>query len=668
MGDLTVISLQTRIFRQLFSTAPAHKTGQPIDGYEIKWEKKLMIPRIKQDNNRARISQTKKINALINESIQISENQLRLLINKGKGKVTDCGYDSMGCIYSRIPAGSDFIFEADMVTKQFLHEPGPSNQEAFGIFIRDTMDPDPETGMYYSNMAAIGGYYGRWNVFGRSGITPKDIGHVSNILLYDKTGHPGGTFEKDLLHYRILPEKPLLVHLKMIRQGNEVTAVMRDAHGRDLLAPEFNGGPDELCKNGRVIRDREGYKISIPPGMFCSRNKNYLFFGFFTAMGTEIFIEKDSVQLTILNKNNRHTRNNSEPDAFIPHPEDEFPEPLPGWDREDPDDNGSVLYASPDGYPNSGGSADQPLDIRSAVSRCADGETVYLLPGTYHLTDDLTLDREHSGQCGARRHLCCGSESEQKAVLDFSGTPSALRITGDFWDVSNLRVTNGFGIIIEGSYNRIRDCRAYRNLETGILIRHHLNDSSRSVWPSNNLVEDCFSWENRDPSEYHADGFACKVAAGEGNCFRRCISWLNTDDGFDLFSKNRKTGSVLIENCESCLNGYKRDENGNPVKTTGNGNGFKLGGSGLFITHQAVDCISVGNKGDGFTNNSNPYMHLERCRAQNNGKTPFRYFVYEGSKSPAVREIIGCTDNNIENFQMKEILRELDLRGEGKAE
>ena len=105
------MNLLHRIFRQLFSTAPAHKTGQPIDGYEIKWEKKLMIPHIKLDDIRSRISQTKKIYALTNESIQDSGNQIRVTAKQGKGKVTDSGYDAMVCVYTKLPSDCDFIFD-----------------------------------------------------------------------------------------------------------------------------------------------------------------------------------------------------------------------------------------------------------------------------------------------------------------------------------------------------------------------------------------------------------------------------------------------------------------------------------------------------------------------------------------------------------------------------
>ena len=638
--------------------------GKNIRGSDINWTKSLMIPTVLQKNPRSQLSWERKKSAKLAQTVQELDDGFHLSADPELGKVTDCGYDAMACIFTKIPSGSNFIFEADIIAENFIQEPGPVNQEAFGLFIRDTMDRDSETGIHYSNMAAVGGYYGRRNVFGRSGIMPEDISHIRNILLYSKVNRAGGAFEKEPMHYRIDPQKPLLLHLKMIRLGNEITAIMRNAAGRDLLAPEYNGGSAELSGTGGVVRNGDEYKITLPADAFCSRDKRHVYLGLFTTKGSEITVSKSSVRITILNKSKMQPKEPAKPMA---HPEDEFPEPVPGWDKEENAENGRILYAYPDGHPDTAGSEKQPLDIRTAVSRCADGETVFLMPGTYQLTDDLTLDREHSGRCGARRHLCCGSAPEQKAVLDFSGTASALRITGDFWDIRNIRVTNGRGIIIEGSYNRIQKCHAFRNLETGILIRHHLNESPRSVWPAYNLVEDCLSYENCDIAEFNADGFACKVAAGEGNCFRGCISWLNADDGFDLFTKNRKTGAVRIENCQSFLNGYKLDAEGNMTETAMIGNGFKLGGSGMYIEHQVTDCLAEGNKGIGFTSNSNPFLHLERCIARGNKKENIRYLTYRRSKNTGINDIINCRCDDPDQFDLPKLLRHLNTLREGQS-
>ena len=131
----------------------------------------------------------------------------RLSMPEEKGKITDAGYDDMVCIYTKISSFDDFIAEADITVNQFLYEPEPNNQEGFGLFVRETVKRHPVNGLYYSNMAAVGGYYGRYNLFGRSGIRGEDISHIDHYYLYRKVNHPEGFYEHDPLRYRVSPDQ-----------------------------------------------------------------------------------------------------------------------------------------------------------------------------------------------------------------------------------------------------------------------------------------------------------------------------------------------------------------------------------------------------------------------------------------------------------------------------
>jgi hypothetical protein len=42
-------------------------------------------------------------------------------------------------------------------------------------------------------------------------------------------------------------------------------------------------------------------------------------------------------------------------------------------------------------------------------------------------------------------------------------------------------------------------------------------------------------------------------------------------------------------------------------------NVFNLGGEGISVTHEAIDCISFYNDADGFTSNSDPAILLTHC-------------------------------------------------------
>ena len=116
----------------------------------------------------------------------------------------------------------------------------------------------------------------------------------------------------------------------------------------------------------------------------------------------------------------------------------------------------------------------------------------------------------------------------------------------------------------------------------------------------------------------NADGFAAKLTCGEGNVFDGCMAYNNSDDGWDLFAKaaTGPIGIVTIQNCVAFRNGFTEFGEG-----YGNcdGNGFKLGGSGIGSAHVVKNCLSFENLHCGFTDNNNPKLGtLINCTAINN--------------------------------------------------
>ncbi len=745
-------------------------------GQDLDWQGEIFLPRLeKEEENRDDPEQVEQLRARgekwhdrnLAAMVKSDPHRAGICVPAGVGKVTDCGYDAGACLWISLPADREFSFQAELTVTRFLDERSVNCQEAFGLFLRDTLAVDPGTGLHYSNVAAAGGICGRRNLFVRTGITRRDIGHVDNLYLYRRVDDPASVCAGDPFSYRIAPDRPAVFRVSMKRIGNDLTFRLLDAEGKDLLEEAANGGTGERADGGRILHGEEGYTVSLP-GSFFSRGDGTACLGFFAARGCSLTIPLDSCRLELFRK--RRVRSglrkeisgavgnllNKNADPFAPAPagwedlqQKQRTRALGGWEelqqkrrtrelglagksgRTDktgtsgktdrglhitPEDSrdqkpgqgtgvivgGAVLYAAPDGKKEAAGTREDPLDLQSAIRRCAPGGEVRLRAGRYLLTREILIEKEFSGLPGMRKRLR-GETPEKTAqektqpceaarygeasvavsgsgipardlqslnagdgrrpVLDFGGGNGALRIQGDYWDVDGIDVTRGMGLKIEGSCNRIRGCRAYRNLETGILIRHPDGRSPRKEWPGYNLVEFCSSYENMDASGQNADGFACKVAAGEGNVFRGCLAWMNTDDGFDLFSKNRAIGAVLLERCGSFLNGFRMDDHlmdgprkddlrkdglrmddlrmdifridglrmdgegaaepesftGALSATAGNGNGFKLGGSGMEVAHRAVGCMAAGNRGAGFTSNSNPFMSLLRCRAYNNG-------------------------------------------------
>ena len=525
--------------------------------------------------------------------IQCRNGVLHIRMPAGMGKTTDCGYDQMVCYYTRIPAQYDVIFRADVWVYDFMRCGIPTFQEGFGLFLRDVMENDPETGYPYSNMAAAGVGLGCYNFWGRSGCTAESIEDIQNFSLYGKdTGHEP---------LRASEGKPIVLRLMIGRTEEGLCASVRDKGGRDLLRFGPDRGSSGAFRDGITV-GRDGVcRIAAPDDLLFQRDPDYLYLGFMAAGGCEMRVITGSVSVELQkHRTERITVQETEKERA------------------------GILYVSPEGSCIGDASRSFPYDLQTAVRRCKAGQEICVLPGRYILDDSVMLD----SRPGMFEEKGCRIFCEQKhgAVLDFGGRSCSLIVSGDYWEIDGLAVTGGQGIQIWGSHNRIISCKASENLETGILIRHPDNGSDRELWPSYNVVKDCVSFCNRDPSGHNADGFACKVAAGEGNQFIHCFAWLNTDDGFDLFSKNRKIGAVLLKDCLSWMNGYRLLQDGTLKETEGNGNGFKLGGSGLGIGHKAESCEAVGNRGAGFTSNSNPMMYLQGCIAGNNLKSNIQYY------------------------------------------
>ena len=523
----------------------------------------------------------------------------------GRGKISDAGYDLFSCCYTRFPASTDICISAAVRVSSFPRPEGTTGQESFGLFLRDTMAADPETGYPYSNMAAVGGWLGCWNVFGRTGISPGDIEQAKSFALFGRGANPEPR-NIPAGSYRTLT-------MTLEKKGHGLRACMRDEEGRNLLTyPVEGSGMVKAPGTEFVSPDSNGdCLMALPPDLFSQRDPKYIYAGFFAA-GCRIAVDTESVRVTVKKRPDRAMKK-------------------------------AAIYASAEGSCLGYGTEDSTCDLQTAVLHCPDGGEVIALPGIYRMTRDIVIPQWAGGRPGNPKMLSCPSSGE--AVLDFCGTDRALKLNGSYWVIENLKVTGGHGVQIQGSHNRIMRCEAVRNLETGFLIRHEDIHAPRDQWPSYNVIEDCISHENRDIADFNADGFACKIASGEGNRFIRCTAYLNTDDGFDLFAKNRRIEAVELVDCKSCQNGYYKDDEGRLHETAGNGTGFKMGGSGLAILHTATRCDAYDNKGKGFSSNSNPCWKLTGCRAGNNGKGNYDFF-YTGSGAEAMDLREGCTEED----------------------
>lgn len=315
---------------------------------------------------------------------------------------------------------------------------------------------------------------------------------------------------------------------------------------------------------------------------------------------------------------------------------------------------GSTIYVSPTGSDNGLGTTSSPMSITKAITSIQQGGTIYLTGGTYKLNKQLTITETNSGTASKMNNLVALNGAE--VILDFSaqayGEPSTnergIQLDGSYWYIKGITVQGAAdnGFFVSGKNNKLELCVARANRDTGIQIsRRNSSLSSMKDWPANNLILNCTSYNNSDPATgENADGFAAKLTCGEGNVFDGCIAYNNVDDGWDLYAKTETgpIGSVTIKNCIAFRNGATTDGH---FTANSDGNGFKLGGSGIAVPHRIENSIAFENKNHGFTDNSNPgTITLKNCTSINNsldngGKSNFD-FARDKSKSNNV--LINC--------------------------
>ena len=286
--------------------------------------------------------------------------------------------------------------------------------------------------------------------------------------------------------------------------------------------------------------------------------------------------------------------------------------------------SGDVIYCSPNGN-GDGKTKETPTNVLSAISSVKAGGTIYLLGGTYKFSETILIDQNNSGTESAYKTI--SAYPGENVVWDFSGqkTDGASRgvvLDGSYWHWYGFEITKAGdnGMLLSGNSNKIEKMVFNDNQDTGLQLSRYRTDATNIAdWPTNNLILNCTSKNNCDDlTMENADGFAAKLTCGEGNVFDGCLSYNNSDDGWDLFAKEATgpIGVVTIQNCVAFRNGFTEFGEG---YGDCDGNGFKLGGSGIGSAHIVKNCLAFENLHCGFTDNNNPKLgKLINCTAVNN--------------------------------------------------
>jgi hypothetical protein len=298
-------------------------------------------------------------------------------------------------------------------------------------------------------------------------------------------------------------------------------------------------------------------------------------------------------------------------------------------------------YVSTTGSDSNTGNLSSPFKtLEKAVSAVRAGETIYVRGGTYNLTQTITLSK--SGTENSRISIM--AYPGETPVLDFSaqslsGSNRGIVLTGNWWHVKGLGITgagdNGM-LISGGSNNLIEQCSFWRNRDSGLQIDNGASD---------NFIRNCDSYFNADPPDYgDADGFAPKLTVGSGNHFYGCRAWRNCDDGWDGYLRGANDVSTTLEYCWAFGNGYLED--GTDAGENANGNGFKMGGSDdKTLMHNFIlkNCLAFGNKAKGFDQNNNKgSMTLYNCTGHNNMVDNYR--ISQALETGKILTIKNCAE------------------------
>ncbi|MGF7139908.1 right-handed parallel beta-helix repeat-containing protein [Roseimarinus sediminis] len=289
---------------------------------------------------------------------------------------------------------------------------------------------------------------------------------------------------------------------------------------------------------------------------------------------------------------------------------------------------GRTVYVAPDGSDSATGTLKYPFEsISRAQQSVGAGDTVYIRGGSYSMREGqiaaykdiwayvTVLDK--SGTTGKR--ICYFAYPGEQPVFDFSNIkPAGKRVIAFYLTASNIHI-RGIEIVgvqvtikthtqsecfeVKGSYNIIENVSMHDGMAIGVYL----------LEGSYNLVLNCDAYRNYDPVSEdgrggNVDGFGAHLSEGSrGNIFKGCRAWFNSDDGFDLINSHEP---VLIDSCQAFYNGYSPG-----FISRGDGNGFKCGGYGSTSPDRLPDvvpvntirfCLAVGNKQSGFYANHHP--------------------------------------------------------------
>lgn len=585
------------------------------------------------------------------------DGSVRIVAEEGGGKVTG-DHDGIAFYYTELDAENDnFKLSADIKVNKYAKTPH-DGQESFGIMARDAIGKAGDSSVFSSNIAAIGGFSGGTKaengtqLFVRTGVLSSDgegSQGIQKIMLSNERPNENNTNE----NYRLTLSKTNSGFTGQLNNGEEVILyepdILNVQDGKMYVGFYAARLADiEVSNIELTISDAatdppkvEAPAEAITPNLeILSLNK--------TSVTDYMLRVRANVDGLLVVKEGKEEY--YDPKTVTAGEVIEIPTEIPAGQATPfsitfyPDDtqyltsydkivsnftvqmktyqNGKDIYVASDGSSVGDGSKEHPLDLDTAIDFVQPGQRILVKEGTYKRSTKLEIKKYNDGKKDAMKYLVADPDAKTRPIIDFDKQSEGVVHSGNYWHVKGINFTRSAadtkGYTVGGSHNTIENVWTYEHGDTGLQIsRTDSRDNDISKWPSHNLILNSISFENRDPSENNADGFAAKLTVGEGNVFRGTIAFNNIDDGWDLYTKvgTGAIGAVTIENSIALNNGFYR--NGEPG--AGDKNGFKLGGEGIHVPHVIKNSLAIGNGALGFTSNSNPGVIAINNISVNNG-------------------------------------------------
>ncbi|WP_163582435.1 bacterial Ig-like domain-containing protein [Gracilibacillus saliphilus] len=603
-----------------------------------------------------------------NNTVEILDDGAVKLAAENGGKITG-DHDGISYYYTELDANQDnFVLSADIKVINYAKDPH-DGQESFGMMARDAIGIEGDSAVFASNIAAVGGFSGGTRdpngtqLLARTGVLSSD-GEGSQGLQRIMIDEQKPTLETTETNYRLTLAKTNSGFVGKLNNGEE----------HHIFEPEIlNVQNDKMYVGFYTARvatievsnidltvsaiETDAPKVEPPKDPVTPKldivsldktaDADYSFMfksnvdGRVTVRkGHDIIAEDIHVtgnELVDLETTLESNLNTNFTVVFVPDDTQEltdyssiiqnFTVSMKTYAGEE-----GNIYVAPDGTSKGDGSREQPLDLDTAIDYVQKGQKIIVQEGHYLRNKRLEIAKYNDGTEEDRKVLIADPEADNRPVIDFDTRTEGVVHSGDYWHIKGIDFTrsgpNMKGFHIGGSHNIIENVAVYENGDTGLQISRTDQANTIEEWPSNNLVLNSMTFDNRDPSENNADGFAAKLTVGEGNIFRGSISHNNIDDGWDLYTKvgTGAIGAVTIENSIAFNNGYVTgSEPGNGSK-----NGFKLGGEGVYVPHVIRNSIAFGNGAVGFDSNSNPVVIAENNYAFDNEGGNISFTTYSG--------------------------------------